>query len=143
MHKQNGEVILSRRNGAAEKEEVLLSRRNGATGKRGSTSQQEGWGSRNFSFGNYKGKQELGGIRVHLVVRTSCANLGLEHSVVVLREVCHWPAFDPLSFSWGRGPIQRSGQLCCLNTSQHLPHFNIFIKAFLYNKFVATFLTTT
>jgi hypothetical protein len=30
MHKQKGEVLLSRRNGAAEKEEVLLSRRDGA-----------------------------------------------------------------------------------------------------------------
>jgi hypothetical protein len=39
------------------------------TSKRGNTSQQEGWGSRNFSFGNYTGKQKLGGIRVHLVVR--------------------------------------------------------------------------
>jgi hypothetical protein len=34
------------------------------TSKRGSTSQQEGWGSRNFSLGSYTGKQELGGIRV-------------------------------------------------------------------------------
>jgi hypothetical protein len=65
------------------------------TSKRGSTStpQQEGWGSGNFSFGSYTGKQELGGIRVHLVVRTSGADLGLEHSVVVLRT-------DPLFF-WG------------------------------------------
>jgi hypothetical protein len=55
--------------------------------KRGSTSQQEGWGSRNFSFGNYMGKQELGSIRVHLVVRTSSADLGLEHSMVVLETV--------------------------------------------------------
>jgi hypothetical protein len=43
------------------------------TSKNGSTSQQEGWDSRNFSFSNYIGKQELGGIRVHLVVRTSRA----------------------------------------------------------------------
>jgi hypothetical protein len=34
------------------------------TSKGGSTSQQEGWGSGNFSFGNYMGKQEFGGIRV-------------------------------------------------------------------------------
>ena len=47
------------------------------------------------------GKQELGGIRVHLVVRTSGADLGLEHSVVVLRTVRRWPAFDPLFFSGG------------------------------------------
>ena len=69
------------------------------------------WGSRIFSFGDYMGKQELGGIRVHLEVRTSGADLGLEQSVVVLRAVCRWPAFDPLFFSgWGGGPIQRSGQ---------------------------------
>jgi hypothetical protein len=65
------------------------------------------------------GKQELGGIRVHLVVRTSSADLGLEHSVVVLGVVRLWPALDSLFFSGGRGPIQRSGQLCCLNSSQH------------------------
>ena len=44
-------------------------------------------GSGNFSFGSYKGKQELGGIRVHLEVRTSGADLGLEQSVVVLEVV--------------------------------------------------------
>jgi hypothetical protein len=41
------------------------------TSKRGNTSQQEGWGSGNFSFGSYTRKQELGGIRVwsgHLVL---------------------------------------------------------------------------
>ena len=38
----------------------------------------------NFSFGDYKGKQELGGIRVHLEARTSGDDLGLEQSVVVL-----------------------------------------------------------
>jgi hypothetical protein len=74
------------------------------TSKTGST-QQEGWGSGNFSFGNYMGKQELGGIRVHLVVRSSGADLGLEHSVVVLGMVCQWPAFDPLFFwGWGERP---------------------------------------
>ena len=70
------------------------------------------WGSRIFSFGDYMGKQELGGIRVHLEVRTSGADLGLEHSVVVLGKVCQWPTFDPFSSRdrGGRGPIQRSGQ---------------------------------
>jgi hypothetical protein len=81
---------------------VPFSRRNGAGGKRGSTSQQEGWGSRNFSFGYYTGKQELGGIRVHLEVRTSRADLGLEQSVVILGAVSQWPAFDPIFF-WGGG----------------------------------------
>jgi hypothetical protein len=33
------------------------------------------------------------------VVRTSGADLGLEHSVVVLGMVRRWPAFDPLFFS--------------------------------------------
>jgi hypothetical protein len=50
------------------------------------------------------GKQELGGIRVHLEVRTSSTDLGLEQSVVVLRAVCWWPAFDPLFFWWGERP---------------------------------------
>ena len=80
------------------------------TSKRGSTSQQEGWGSGNFSFGNYTGKQELGGIRVHLEVRTSGADLGLEHSVVVLGMVRQWPAFDPLFFSGGGGEAQFGDQ---------------------------------
>jgi hypothetical protein len=71
------------------------------TSKGGSTSQQDGWGSGNFSFGNYTGKQELGGIRVHLVVRTSGADLGLEHSVIVLGTVCRCSTFDPLFFSGG------------------------------------------
>jgi hypothetical protein len=75
------------------------------TRQRGNTSQQEGWGSRNFSFGNYRGKQELGGIRVHLVVRTSGTDLGLERSVVVLRMVRQWPTFDPL-FYLGVGQAQ-------------------------------------
>ena len=53
------------------------------------------------------GKQELGGIRVHLVVRTSGADLGLEHSVVVLGTVRRWPAFDPLFFSGVGGGGER------------------------------------
>ena len=81
----------------------LYSARLKCTSKRGSTSQQEGWGSGKFSFGDYKGKQELGGIRVHLEVRTSSADLGLEQSVVVLRTVRQCPAFDPLFF-WGERP---------------------------------------
>jgi hypothetical protein len=74
--------------------------------KGGSISQQEGWGSRNFSFGDYPGKQELGGIRVYLVVRTSGADLGLEQSVVVLGVVRWWPAFDPLFFSGGEAQFR-------------------------------------
>jgi hypothetical protein len=88
------EVLLSRRDGASEKEEVLLSRRDR--------------GSWNFSFGDYTGKQELGGIRVHLEVRTSSTDLGLELSVVVLGAVCwcRWPAFDPLFFLGGEAQFR-------------------------------------
>jgi hypothetical protein len=64
----------------------------------GNAPQQEGWGSRNFSFGNYKGKQELGGIRVHLEVRTSA---------LTFSERCvRWPAFDPLFFSGGEAQFR-------------------------------------
>jgi hypothetical protein len=73
-----------------------------------------------FLLATTRGKQELGGIRVHLKVRTSGAELGLEQSVVVLGVVRWWPAFDRLFLLGGRGPIQRSGQLCCLNGSQHV-----------------------
>ena len=40
------------------------------------------------------------------VVRTSGADLGLEHSVVVLGTVCRWPAFDPLFFSGGEAQFR-------------------------------------
>jgi hypothetical protein len=69
-----------------------------------------GMGQQKFFFGNYMGKQELGGIRVHIEVRTSGADIGLEHSVVVLGTVCQWLAFDPSFFLGGRGPIRRSRQ---------------------------------
>jgi hypothetical protein len=72
------------------------------TSKRGSTSQQEEWDSGNFSFG----KQELGGIRIHLEVRTSGADLGLEQSVVVLGAVRRWPTFDPLFFLGGEAQFR-------------------------------------
>ena len=40
------------------------------------------------------------------VVRTSGADLGLEHSVVVLRMVHWWPAFDPLFFLGGEAQFR-------------------------------------
>jgi hypothetical protein len=40
------------------------------------------------------------------VVRTSGADLGLEHSVVVLGTVCQWPAFDPLFFPGGEAQFK-------------------------------------
>ena len=55
---------------AQAKGEVLLSRRNGA--------------AEIFLLATKRGKQELGDIRVHLEVRTSCTDLRLEQSVVVL-----------------------------------------------------------
>jgi hypothetical protein len=48
------------------------------------------------------------------VVRTSGADLGLEHSVVVLRAVRQWPAFDPLFFSGGGGEAQFRDQDNCV-----------------------------
>jgi hypothetical protein len=47
------------------------------------------------------------------VVRTSGADLGLEHSVVVLRTVHRGPLLTPFLLGGrggGRGPIQRSRQ---------------------------------
>ena len=58
-----------------------------------------------FLFCDYTWKQELG-IRVHLEVRTSNADLGLEQSVVVLGAVCQWPTFDPLFFSGGEAQFR-------------------------------------
>ena len=63
MHKQKGKYFSAGGMGQQK-----------CTSKEGSTSQQEEWGSGHFSFGNYAGKQELGGIRVHLEVRTSGAD---------------------------------------------------------------------
>jgi hypothetical protein len=95
MHKQKGKYFSAEGMGQQK-----------CTSKRGSTSQHEGWGSGKFSFGNYTGKQELGGIRVHLVVRTSDTDLGLEHSVVVLGTVRQWPTFDPLFFLGGEAQFR-------------------------------------
>ena len=64
MHKQK--VLLSRRDGAAEMHKQK--RKYFSAG---------GMGQWNFSFGNYMGKEELGVIRVHLVVTISGADLGL------------------------------------------------------------------
>jgi hypothetical protein len=95
MHKQKGKYFSAGGMGQQK-----------CTSKGGSTSQQEVWGSGIFSFGDYAGKQELGGIRVHFVVRTSGADLGLEHYVVVLGEVHRWPTFDPLFFLGGEAQFR-------------------------------------
>jgi hypothetical protein len=71
---------------AQAKGEVLLSRRGGAVEI---FLLAVTWGCRNLV--------------VWGVVRTSGADLGLEHSVVVLGTVRWWPTFDPLFF-WGGRP---------------------------------------
>ena len=62
----------------------------------------------------------------YLEVRTSGADLGLEQSMVVL--LCVGGPLLTLFSSWGERP--NSEVKSCLNSSQHLPHFNIFIKAY-------------
>ena len=123
------------------------------TSKRGSTSQQEkwgsgnapqqeGWGSGNFSFGYYTGKQELGGIRVHLEVRTSGADLGLEQSVVVLGAVCPVARFWPPSLSGGEAQFRdqdNSVALMAPNISPVLIFLKrLFIYLFIYLLYVST-----
>ena len=71
------EVLLSRRDGAAEIFLLVTTQR-----------------SRNLV------------VRVHLEVRTSGADLGLEQSVVVLRVVRRWPALDPLFFLGGEAKFR-------------------------------------
>jgi hypothetical protein len=88
-----------------------------------------GVGQWKFSFGSYTGKQELGGIKVHLVVRTSGADLGLEHSVVVLGAVRWWPSFNPLFFSWGEAQFRDQDNSVVLiapkmRVFHKLPHFS-------------------
>jgi hypothetical protein len=93
------------------------------TSKRGSTFQQEGWGSRNAQV---KGEVQVlisrrgGAVENFLLAVTrgsrnlvvsGCGqdisdDLGLEHSVVVLRMVCWWLAFDPLFFSGERPNLE-------------------------------------
>jgi hypothetical protein len=71
------------------------------------------------------GKQELGGIRVHLEVRTSSADLGLEQSVAVFGVVRWWPTFDPPFFSGGESQFRDQDNcvvLIALNTLEN-PNF--------------------
>jgi hypothetical protein len=104
--KHQGLTVFSKAQGlkAQAKGEPLLSRRNGAAEmhkQRRKSFPARDMEQQNFFFWQLHGKQELGGIRAHLEVRTSGADLGLEHSVVVLGTVHRWPAFDPLFFSGG------------------------------------------
>ena len=65
-----------------------------------------GMGQRKFFFWQLHREAGTWRIRVHLEVRTSGTDLGLEQSVVVLRAVCRWPAFDPLFFSGGEAQFR-------------------------------------
>ena len=84
MHKQRRNYFLAGEMGQQK-----------CTSKRGSTSQQEEWGSENFFFWQLHG--EAGTWWYQGVVRTSGADLGLEHSVVVLRTMRWWPLLTPFS----------------------------------------------
>ena len=99
MHKQKGKCLSA--GGMGQKQCTSEGGMGPQCGGGGRTSQQEGRGSGHFSFGDYWWKQELGFIRVHLEVRTSSTDLGLEKSVVVLGAACLWPAFDPLFLTEG------------------------------------------
>jgi hypothetical protein len=98
-----GEVPFSRRNGA---EAMHLRRRDGAAvwggGEEVLLSRKEG-AADIFLLATTGGSRNLA-VSGYLEVRTSGADLGLEQSVVVLRAVCWWPAFDPLFFWGGGGP---------------------------------------
>ena len=63
-----------------------------------------GMGQQKFFFWQLHG--EAGTWWYQGVVRTSGADLGLEYSVVVLRMVHWWPAFDPLFFSGGEAQFR-------------------------------------
>ena len=76
-----------------------------------------------LSFSRYTGKQELGGIRVW---SGQGDDLGLEPPVVLGIHVSV-AALTLFSSRWER---PNSEIKSCLNSSQHLPHFNIFIKAY-------------
>ena len=64
------------------------------------------------------------------MVRTSGADLGLEHSVVVLGMVCQWPAFDPLFFSGGEAQFRDQDNCVVLMApSNTYLQFSLFICA--------------
>ena len=81
------------------------------------------------------GKQEHGGIRVHLEVRTSGSDLGLEQSVVVLGVVGWWPTFDPLFFPGGEAQFRDHDNRVVLiapNIQIH-PFVQEFLKSIVFN----------
>ena len=64
------------------------------------------------------------------VVQISGADLGLEHSVVVLGTVCRWPAFDPLFFS-GRKAQLRDQENCVFLIAPNITQ-KFFYLTFVY-----------
>ena len=98
---------------AQAKGEVLLSRRNGA--------------AEIFLLVTTQGKQELGGIRVHLVVRTSSADLGLEQSerCIGVSVARFWP---PLFFSGGEAQFRDQGNYVVLMAPNRYVQANYLIK---------------
>jgi hypothetical protein len=78
------------------------------------------------------GKQELGGIRVHLEVRTSSTDLGLEQSVVVLIVVRRWPSFDPLFFSGVEAQFRDQDNSVVLIAPNILRSLNLTIPIYSY-----------
>jgi hypothetical protein len=106
MHKQKGEVLLSRRNGAVEIHKQR--RKYFSAGGMGQQKKRKyfsagGMGQQKFFFWRL---HEEAGTWYQGVIRTSGTDLGLEQSVVVLRAVCRWPAFDPLFFLGGEAQFR-------------------------------------
>ena len=62
------------------------------------------------------------------VVRTSGADLGLEYSVVVLRMVHWWPAFDPLFFLGGEAQFRDQDNSVALMAPNKFPLKIFFFK---------------
>ena len=76
-------------------------------------------GQRKFFFWRLQG--EAGTWWYQGVVRTSGADLGLEHSLVVLRIVCRWPTFDPLFFSGGEAQFgDQDNRVALIAPNNHL-----------------------
>ena len=110
-----GEVPFSRKDGAVELHKQKGKYRHLSAGGVEQYKQKEKYlwegGNRNSFFWQLHG--EAGTWWYQGVVRTSGADLGLEQSVVVLRMVRRWPAFDPLFFSGG-GEAQFRDQDNCV-----------------------------
>ena len=79
-------------------------------------------GQRKFFFWQLHG--EAGTWWYQGLVRTSGADLGLEHSVVVLETVLWWPAFDPFFFSGGEAQFGDQDNRVVLITPNNLRYMS-------------------